>query len=884
MQQPKANTIISRLIIVSIAVLMVIIPITWKVTRDTKARVQQDYDIFQKDLFQQSVFLGRSLSTLKRLIDHGQDPKLHPLTPKEVGACLRAVLGHQEISMQLYGVALERLPEKDPLSIVDQIRRLQSRMQPHIGHLLWLHGQLDEVPDTAAMQALIVASTPKLQGFIDLLKDGLDVHSQAESTYFKMLKEGNAKALETISLSLIMLVGLMAAIIALTGVYLVGQRRAKMMLSAAYDDLEIKVQERTRELRDANVDLSKAQRIAHLGFWIYDIRSDSIHWSTELYQIYGWSSQADRRFSYGQLLKMVHPQDRDYHDRITARLKSEGRGTFEYRIIHSDGQVRTVWGQGEATYDENGAPQTLFGVVQDITARRQAEAELEKNRSILEHAEKLAGLGGWEWDIENDQWTTSDNWVRIHGASSAQLTTAELLQFAHPNDIPIIESALEQAVSGAAPYDIEYRIIRGDTGMMRFIKAKGELKTATSGEPLCMFGTAQDITEQKRALAREGQTRKLESIGILAGGVAHDFNNILYMILGNAEIALEEIPDWNPAYGSIEEIREASLRAAGIVKQLLNFSRKSDQNLRPIGATTVITDILKLVRVTIPSTIALEVALPEEEVYILGDPVQITQVFMNICGNASQAMEETGGRLEILVEPVCFSASNPGTHLEATPGDYLRIQIRDNGPGMDQEIIEHIFDPYFTTKEVGKGSGMGLAVVHGIVNAHGASITVDSSPGSGATFTLLFPVIEEKPQAAVATPKEIPGGTERILFVDDELPIRTLVDRHLTTLGYNVTCCSSPTEAMERFQQQPDQFDLVLTDMTMPIMTGAELAQRIRTLQHHIPVVICTGHSELINPEKAKSMGIDGFIMKPIQKAELATTIRMVLEDPHEQK
>ena len=261
MQLPKPYTIISWMIIGSTVVLAVIVVMTWKITNDTKARVQQDYEVFQKDIFQQSVFLGRSVSTLQQLIHYGQDPKSHPLTKKELGVYLRAVLGHQDINMQLYAMALERLPEKDPLSIADQITQLRSRIEAHVGHILALSRDLDEAPDTDAIQALVVDSLPELQGFIDVLNGGLDVHSQVESTYFKMLKDGNAKAIETITFSLNALIGLMAAIIVLTVFYLAEQRRTRDMLKAAYEDLEVKVNERTRELREANVELSKAQHI-----------------------------------------------------------------------------------------------------------------------------------------------------------------------------------------------------------------------------------------------------------------------------------------------------------------------------------------------------------------------------------------------------------------------------------------------------------------------------------------------------------------------------------------------------------------------------------------------------------------------------------------------
>ncbi|MCD4736178.1 MAG: hypothetical protein K8R53_09060, partial [Bacteroidales bacterium] len=240
------------------------------------------------------------------------------------------------------------------------------------------------------------------------------------------------------------------------------------------------------------------------------------------------------------------------------------------------------------------------------------------------------------------------------------------------------------------------------------------------------------------------QARKMDSLGTLTGGIAHDFNNLLYMIVGNTELALEDIPKWNPVHSNLEEIKSASLRAAGIVKRLLNFSRKTDQEMKPIGAITVIKDALKFMRSTIPRTIEFRKQLPDAEVPILGDPTQINQAMMNLCTNASQAMEETGGILEINVKNVILGVGAADNYLDLPAGDYLKITVRDTGPGISSEIINRIFDPFFTTKDMGKGSGMGLSIVHGIVKNHNGAITVDSKIDKGTTFTILFPVIDEK--------------------------------------------------------------------------------------------------------------------------------------------
>lgn len=387
-----------------------------------------------------------------------------------------------------------------------------------------------------------------------------------------------------------------------------------------------------------------------------------------------------------------------------------------------------------------------------------------------------------------------------------------------------------------------------------------------------------DITDTKTMEAQLQQARKMESIGTIAAGVAHDFNNILYMITGNAKLALEDIPEGHPVHVNLKEIKSAGLRAAGIVKQLLNFSRKADVELRPIGAITVTKDVVKFLRSTIPSSIEIRKHFPDSEITILGDPVQINQVMMNLCMNASQEMEETGGIIEITVDTESLQEGASSNLSDLTSGEYLKITISDTGPGIDPEIIDRIFDPYFTTKDVGKGSGMGLAVVHGIVKNHNGAITVASQPGEGAIFTVYFPISAEKFVKEVKSPDKIPRGDESIIFVDDEASIAKMGGQMLERLGYEVETKTNPVEVLDLFKSNPDQYDLIITDMTMPQMTGVKLSEKLKAVRSDIPIIVCTGHSSLIDEEKAKTIGIEGFAMEPIVLRDIARVVRSVLD------
>ncbi|MGD8549522.1 MAG: response regulator [Desulfobacterales bacterium] len=392
-----------------------------------------------------------------------------------------------------------------------------------------------------------------------------------------------------------------------------------------------------------------------------------------------------------------------------------------------------------------------------------------------------------------------------------------------------------------------------------------------------LYSIIHDITEQKELEAQLRQAYKMESIGTLAGGIAHDFNNILGIILGNTELAMDDVPEWNPARLNLEEVRTASLRAKDVVRQLLSFARKTGPERKPININSVITGALKLLRSSIPTSIEIRSNITKESQVILADPTQINQVMINLCTNAAQAVEDEDGVIEVILEKVALEEST-AQYYGLSPGLYARLTVNDTGHGIDPEIQDRIFDPYFTTREVGKGSGMGLAVVHGIVMNHDGTILVDSSIGKGATFKVFFPIVETEPLPEITTDEDLPTGKERIIFIDDEESILRMGRQRLERLGYMVESTTSPIEALALFRSQPDQFDLVITDLTMPKMTGDKLVKEILNIRPDIPVILCTGFSEKLDEEKAREIGAADYLEKPLDKRDFAFKVRKVLD------
>jgi PAS domain S-box-containing protein len=399
------------------------------------------------------------------------------------------------------------------------------------------------------------------------------------------------------------------------------------------------------------------------------------------------------------------------------------------------------------------------------------------------------------------------------------------------------------------------------------------------GKIINYVAIGRDVTHEVRLEKQLRQAQRMEAIGSLAGGVAHDFNNILAAIIGYVELAKLDIMAQSPVGEKLEKVLKASLRAKDLVKQILSFSRQTEFEMKPIQIGLITKEVLKLLRATIPSTIEIRQKIESESASLMADPTQIHQLLMNLCTNATHAMEKGGGVLEISTETIKLDAKNVNGYQELIPGHYLKLTVSDTGHGMDRDTLERLFDPFFTTKGPAKGTGMGLAVVQGIVKRHKGAISVESEPGKGSSFEIILPQTDVKIPRIVTAPESLPKGKERILYVDDEEFLVDLGRQFFELLGYQAVCVTNPIKALEVFCKQPDSFDLVITDMTMPKMTGISLARKIIEIRPNLPIILTTGFSHQLSVENRFSeIGIKAQLMKPLALKDLAATVRKVLD------
>ncbi len=638
------------------------------------------------------------------------------------------------------------------------------------------------------------------------------------------------------------------------------------------------------DIKTAQEEIRQRQHFLEL---VLSYAPDAIITTDDGHRVIDWNPGAVQMFGYAaaeargqELDRLVARGDNEAHRKTRRVLSGRQVERFETIRFHKDGTPRHVIASGAPIMDG----EELRGVVvvyTDITGRKQAEARLKD---------------------------AHQRFLTVLESIDATIYVADMITF----EILYMNEKMKQVFGGDFTGHLCFKVFRNEPQQCpvctndRLVDANGQPTSGCVWENknpvtrrwyvnydraiqwvdgrIVRLQVATDITEQKAIEterqdyeARIQQMQKMEAIGVLAGGIAHDFNNILSAVIGFAELALFDTDADSPVHGNLRQIQAAGMRARDLVQQILTFSRQDEKELKPLQLGSQVKEALKMLRSSLPTTIEMHVEIAPRVGNVMADPTQIHQIVMNLCTNAAQEMEARGGRLTVCLDQIALDAASVRLHPGLQAGDYARLRVQDTGGGISPDIVDKIFNPYFTTKEKGKGTGLGLAVVHGIVQSYGGDIRVESTVGQGTRFTVYLPVI----QAVAESPAEqaaLPMGHERILLVDDEAVIVTFGRQGLERLGYRVEGCTSSTEALERFRRAPERYDLVITDMTMPNMTGDQLAREMFKLRKKIPVILCTGYSSRIDGPRARKLGISALLMKPLNLSDLALNIRRVLD------
>jgi len=511
-----------------------------------------------------------------------------------------------------------------------------------------------------------------------------------------------------------------------------------------------------------------------------------------------------------------------------------------------------------------------------ITERRQAEESLRKSEEWMRLIIESSPVG---IHIVRDGRYRYVNpaFVRMFGYESTDEVVGIPFESVYEPEHHDLVSSMERAVAHGGEMSRRFEARAVHKGGRSFDVSVWQAPVKF-GPDLSTLGFVIDVSEEKQLRAQLLHVQKMEAIGTLAGGIAHDFNNILSVINGYVELALTQVAKNSELYSDLGRVRSAGDRASDLVRQILALSRKDDEEKKPTLVAPIIKETLRFVRASIPPSVEIRQLIQPDERAIMAVPTQIHQIFMNLCTNAAHAMRESGGSLYVLFEWVTLGTNASSRHPDARPGPYCRLTVRDTGHGMPPDVMERIFEPYFTTKAQGEGTGFGLAIVHGIVANHGGFITVESKPGAGSTFQVFLPAIQQEAPRISSPDEECPRGSESILCVDDEQHIACIMDGMLSRLGYRVVSCTDSEKALGIFCADPRAFDLVITAMSMPKLTGAQLVDEILSVRPDIPVIFCSGGTDVPIGQPAEPDGVRELIAKPFRKNELAATVRRVLD------
>ncbi|MGM0454049.1 MAG: PAS domain S-box protein [Thermodesulfobacteriota bacterium] len=609
--------------------------------------------------------------------------------------------------------------------------------------------------------------------------------------------------------------------------------------------------------------------------YILDQNATITYVSPNIERISGYRPEEIIGRSYANFL---HPDDRENLGEQFRKIIA-GEAVATERLYETrDG--RAIWFMTNARpIKENDRIIGIQGLLVDITQRKQVEQALqqseEKYRTILETIED----GYFEADLAGNLTFFNDALYQMLGYEKEALMGMNYRQAMDAEFARRVYAEFNRVYrTGKSVNIFNGELIRKD-GSTCYVETLVSPVKDTDGQVTGFKGIARDVSERKKLNAQIRQLQKMEAIGTLAGGIAHDFNNILSSVIGYTELSIDEVPQDTVLHHNLSAVLEAGNRAKALVKQILTISRREEQEFAPVQIVPLLKETLKMMRATTPATIEIRENIANESFIVRTDPTQFHQVIVNLATNAVKAMENESGILAVDVEAVNLDEHMTQKHPEVVSGDYARITVSDTGIGIASHHLDKIFEPYFTTwQKTVDGSGLGLSVVYSIVRKHNGFVTVYSEIGRGTTFHVYMPMAENRRPKAAKPPEEtLPRGTEHILVLDDEPQIVNMMQQKLNRLGYTATTATSSKEALDQFRLSPERFDLVLTDMSMPRMTGDTLAHAIKAIRPDMPVILCTGYNEKLD-ENSRDLPIEALLMKPADQKTLATTIRRVLD------
>jgi len=634
----------------------------------------------------------------------------------------------------------------------------------------------------------------------------------------------------------------------------------------------------TKQLQQSEERFRKFSNVSFEGILIHD-NGVAIDINKSITKMFGYSRE---EVISKNIIELIVPQE--YHARIREKISESNPSPYNIMAKKKDGTLFHVEIESKSIEDPRGSYRVT--ALRDISRRKQTEQSLQeseqKYRTLLDKQKNAVFLH----KLLPDEFSCFSE-VNAYAIEQYGYSREEFMVLS-PADITI-----KDGVSRYGAVDFRKKLLTQESLEIETIHVKKsgeefpvEINTSIidlKGEKY-ILSTVKDITEKRRAEKQhqelEVQLRqkyKMEAVGVMAGGIAHDFNNILAIILGNVELSLLKLPAQSEVAPRLGAAKTAILRARDLVQQILTYSRQDVQVLKPLKLSSIIAETIKLLRSTTPATIEIKTAISQSNLTINADATQIQEVLINLCNNAVHAMDDHG-TLQINLEPVQLEPTEVPATADISPGWFARLSVQDSGSGMRPEILKRIFDPFFTTKPIGEGTGMGLAVVHGIIESHGGFSRVSSYPEHGSTFEVYFPLIDQPTPEVTSVMRSVPKGHERILFVDDEEMLADIGSQMLSEYGYQVTTSTNSQKALAIFKENPDQFDLVITDQTMPGLSGKEFISELLKVRPDLPTILCTGYSSKVNDETAMQLGAKAFCMKPLDMLELIQTTRRVLD------